>query len=82
MDAGEVAGDACGVGADNEGGGGGGEVSGGGGGGGGGGVSAERSCVDLLRVLQHRGEAEAKDFVRHARTAQPAAPTHAAALTL
>ena len=71
MDAGEVAGDACGIGADNEGGGGGGgggEGGGGGGvsGGGGGGVSAERSCVDLLRVLQHRGEAEAKDFVRRA----------------
>ena len=40
------------------------------GGGGGGGVSAlsaERSCVDLLRVLQHRGESEAKHFVRRAR---------------
>ena len=26
-------------------------------------LSAERSCLDLLRVLQHRGEAEARDFV-------------------
>ena len=44
-------------------------------------MSAERSCVDLLRVLQHRGEAEAKDFVRRTHAAcSPCNPTPLLAL--